>query len=576
MFKDRFTLFSRIIALLVLFLLIIGGFYAYSNRSNMLHLQNEIEETQFQQLLLLQHQIDTDVDQLSLFSVTLSRDPNVREFKDAYLYALIDSYDKVANHVAISQKMQLQSLLSSWDNSILVYSPLLDESIGTANSHKNTDYKTAIKDTPWVYRDNWFFRTWVETQPTPGDPKQPVLVIRTGFAADNIAKMLHRYSQGGKGEPFLYRTGHPPIQSPDSDNKLVQNVIDLLPEQETSAETFKRIVRLDGKAYFVQTLVLHALDWRIATIVPLEQILQPARHSRNLFYGAIIILLLISIVAALLLYRHVQIPLRDLTSGVRNLKKGNYSIRLRPEGRGEFAFLLRRFNELTAEIDLLIHTVYAEKIRSADAILKQLQSQINPHFLYNCLGFIINMAKLKNEQAVIAMAYNLSKYYRYTTRVDIKKVKVRDEIDLIRNYLEIQKLRMERISYTIDIPEELLDAELPLLIIQPIVENSILHGVQDDINAGNVQISGSKDGSLMRIDVEDDGSVADEVLSALHRLLGSDSPPTGGYGLWNVHHRLIRAYGPRAGLSFAKTAGGGLSVRIVWSETDKEQEGNLS
>ncbi|MGN7308973.1 sensor histidine kinase, partial [Bacillus subtilis] len=108
---------------------------------------------------------------------------------------------------------------------------------------------------------------------------------------------------------------------------------------------------------------------------------------------------------------------------------------------------------MSHQIQDLIENVFQEKIRAKEATLKQLQAQINPHFLYNCLGYIINMAQMKDEQAVVSMAHNLSAYYRYTTRVERETSSLKEEINLLVNYFDIQKLRNGRIEYHIYIPE---------------------------------------------------------------------------------------------------------------------------
>lgn len=127
---------------------------------------------------------------------------------------------------------------------------------------------------------------------------------------------------------------------------------------------------------------------------------------------------------------------------------------------------------------MLIEQVYLEQLRAKDAHLKQLQSQINPHFLYNCLFFIKSKAVVGDTDSVEAMALNLGEYYRYITKTDHSLTTLQDELKLLENYLEIQNLRKQRISYEMDIAEDLLGLQIPRLLIQPLVENSIIHGIE--------------------------------------------------------------------------------------------------
>ncbi len=121
---------------------------------------------------------------------------------------------------------------------------------------------------------------------------------------------------------------------------------------------------------------------------------------------------------------------------------------------------------MAEQIQELIEKVYKETLRSREATLKQLQSQINPHFLYNCLFYIKNMASLGEKEAVVAMSLNLGEYYRYTTRLENPMTTIREEMKLIQNYLEIQTMRMQRLGYEIAIPEDMMELEIPRLLIQ--------------------------------------------------------------------------------------------------------------
>ncbi|MCZ4142000.1 two-component sensor histidine kinase, partial [Escherichia coli] len=168
------------------------------------------------------------------------------------------------------------------------------------------------------------------------------------------------------------------------------------------------------------------------------------------FYGSMIFLLITGAFVAYLLYVQVQMPVKQLIRGFQRLKQEDYSVRIKPKGKNEFSFLSERFNSMVEKIQQLFEHVYLEQIHVREARLKQLQSQINPHFFYNCFSFITSMAKLKRVDAVVAMSHNLSRYYRYTTRQERDLVPLREEIEFVTCYLEIQQMRMERIRYTVE------------------------------------------------------------------------------------------------------------------------------
>jgi two-component system sensor histidine kinase YesM len=304
--------------------------------------------------------------------------------------------------------------------------------------------------------------------------------------------------------------------------------------------------------------------------VPLEMTLLPITKSRNFFYVSIGLLLMAGMAAAYLLYRHVQKPIAKLLQGVQQLKRGVYSARIEYRPNNEFDFLIRRFNEMAEEMQDLIEKVYAEQLRSREATLKQLQAQINPHFLYNCLYFISNMAMLEDKQSVVAMADNLGDYYRYTTRLEKMTVSVRDELQLITNYLTIQNLRMERVCYEIDIPESMLDLQIPKLLLQPLVENAVIHGLERKAGKGLIRITGESGGFGHRIVIEDNGAgMTKAQLDELRMTLDAPMGEEMGCGVWNVHQRLQHVFGASAGLVLqAADNGSGLKCIVEWKEPD--------
>ncbi|WP_233476387.1 sensor histidine kinase [Paenibacillus sonchi] len=245
-----------------------------------------------------------------------------------------------------------------------------------------------------------------------------------------------------------------------ADQKLTAELIGYLDKHSPDSST-QHVISLGHKNYLVSSVKSSYLEWYLVDVVPLDRILGPISVSRNLFYVSMLLLFVVGISASILLYQNVQRPIKKLIKGLRRVQRGDYSVRLHSEDHNEFSFLFYRFNDMSHQIQDLIENVFNEKIRAREATLKQLQAQINPHFLYNCLGFIINMAQMKDEEAVVSMAYNLSAYYRYTTRMERDTATLDDEVRLLVNYLDIQKLRNGRIEYHIDIPQEMLSYSIP-------------------------------------------------------------------------------------------------------------------
>ncbi|PIH60049.1 sensor histidine kinase [Paenibacillus sp. LK1] len=576
--RSRFSLFAKINCLIVVLFIPIIIMYTYSNNVTYDVVSKELQVSNTKQLTFLSSQIDSRINQMMDFSLILSRDPNVRAFNGLNIWN--DRYDKMQTRYVIQEKLMLQSGVTDiWPTRYAVHSQQNQDVI--ANYNRTTgydeDYLKRNMSGQWTYGDGaeskedmksfyWFF---TDSLAQPGMLTGSNLVIEASFSYENIQNMLDTYKEGGQGDPFFYHKGNSPILNRSADKQLSEELIRYLDEHSTE-DTTQDVVKLNGKKYLVSSVKSSYLDWHLVDVVPLYQILQPISLSRNLFYLFMILLFVVGISASILLYRNIQYPIKKLIQGLRRVQRGDYSVRLHSKDQNEFSFLFHRFNDMSHQIQDLIENVFQEKIRAKEATLKQLQAQINPHFLYNCLGYIINMAQMKDEQAVVSMAHNLSAYYRYTTRVERETSSLKEEINLLVNYLDIQKLRNGRIEYHIDIPEDMLAQSVPRLMLQPIVENSVIHGVAKSYSSGEIRITGESSNGFCKIYIDDDGpGLSPEQLEALNLKMQQPLQEEMGCGLWNTNQRIMHLFGNQSYLLFGPSPLGGFRTEMIW-EIPKE------
>ncbi|SDL80843.1 two-component system, sensor histidine kinase YesM [Paenibacillus sp. OK060] len=578
MSRSRFSLFAKINCLIVVLFIPIIIMYTYSNNVTYDVVSKELQVSNTKQLTFLSSQIDSRINQMMDFSLILSRDPNVRAFNGLNIWN--DRYDKMQTRYVIQEKLMLQSGVTDiWPTRYAVHSQQNQDVI--ANYNRTTgydeDYLKRNMSGQWTYGDGaenqedmksfyWFF---TDSLAQPGMLTGSNLVIEASFSYENIQNMLDTYKAGGQGDPFFYHKGNSPILNRSADKQLSEELIRYLDEH-SPEDTTQDVVKLNGKKYLVSSVKSSYLDWHLVDVVPLYQILQPISLSRNLFYLFMILLFVVGISASILLYRNIQYPIKKLIQGLRRVQRGDYSVRLHSKDQNEFSFLFHRFNDMSHQIQDLIENVFQEKIRAKEATLKQLQAQINPHFLYNCLGYIINMAQMKDEQAVVSMAHNLSAYYRYTTRVERETSSLKEEINLLVNYLDIQKLRNGRIEYHIDIPEDMLAQSVPRLMLQPIVENSVIHGVAKSYSSGEIRITGESSNGFCKIYIDDDGpGLSPDQLEALNLKMQQPLQEEMGCGLWNTNQRIMHLFGNQSYLLFGPSPLGGFRTEMIW-EIPKE------
>lgn len=564
--------FGKIILLVVSLLIPIILLYGYSNQVSVNVVRDTIEGGNKNRLAFFMSQMEMMIDQLTKYSVTASRDYSIREYMDG---RHTDSrLTQLQRQSRIVEMLNMQIATSAWNNQIILH-------LTDSKEVLSTDYSVQYDE---AYMLNPAWRTWTHRSAVTFGMTQtffsriresgiPGLLVEVRFADDNLRNMLNLLKQGGEHEPFLYEPGSEPIISYTANRNLVDRIAERLGRAELALGGSLTVDLPDGK-YIVNYIRSESLGWYLVDIVPLQTIFAPIVTSRNLFYASICLLMALSTMATLLLYRNVQRPIQQLIRGVQRIKDGQYSSRLKRQSNNEFDFLFGSFNEMAEQIGELIEKVFKETLRSKEATLKQLQSQINPHFLYNCLFYIKNMANLGDKEAVAAMALNLGEYYRYSTRLEKPIATLAEEIKLIENYLNIQTMRMQRFHYEIDIADAMLALEIPRLLVQPIVENAVIHGVEESVQFGLIRIVGEQLDGLNRIVVEDNGpGMPPEKLEALQRKVALPKEEEASFGLWNTHQRLVHMYGGRSGLRFARSESGGLRVEMVWEEEPRGAAG---
>lgn len=569
----KVSLYTKLNGLIVILFIPIFLMYSYSDRVSVGVISREIQDSNFNQLSFLSSQIESRIQQMMDFSIMFSQDSTVKKFNG--LSVVEDPYERMQTRYSVQEKINLQSGVQNiWPVQYSVYSRNNKDVISNAFpvATYSDAYLVKYVTNRWVHRISpttksedafyWYMTDSIGTFAKMGSSN---IVIEASFSDRNIENMLVDFKSSGRGDPFFYHKGDEPLVNRTADMSLIQELKHYLDKQPLQ-ETFNQTVKLQNKEYLVSAVISPQLGWYLVDYVPLEQILDPISVSRGMFYISMVLLLVLGFSASVLLYRHVQRPIKKLMNGMKSVRKGDFSARITMDNeRNEFSFLFHRFNEMSKQIEELIENAYNEKIRAREATLKQLQAQINPHFLYNCLGFIINMAQLKDEQAVVSMAYNLSGYYRYTTRLEKQTATVKEEVQLIVNYLDIQKLRNERIHYQINIPDEMMSIPIPRLLLQPIVENAVIHGINNSYTSGEIQITGQIVDGTFTLFIDDDGEgMLPEALIELNCKMLEPLQEEMGCGLWNVSQRMVYQFGEDAFLRLLPSPLGGLRAVVKW------------
>lgn len=304
----------------------------------------------------------------------------------------------------------------------------------------------------------------------------------------------------------------------------------------------------------------------------------------------ILTLLGASTVGLVLLYllfsRRISRPIYRLKEGMEKIQKGDLDTRVRIESRDEVGVLAEGLNQMAAQLGVYIDRVYRAEIRQREAELNALKSQIKPHYLYNTLE-VIRMTALGNEdQQAAEMIESLANQFRYLMGQEGNTVLLERELDNVRDYFMIIRIRFaDRIGLKISVPERLLKEPVLKLILQPVVENAVKHGLRPKSGNGNVWITASSGKDRIELTVMDDGVGMDQTtLKDLQEKLENSSfrqtgrEEKGGVGLCNVGDRIRNKYGKEYGISVESTPGTGtiviLHLPVLRERKDELQDGD--
>jgi two-component system sensor histidine kinase YesM len=567
----KHNLFRKIALILFALLVPIVALYVLSNRISTDVLREELNNSNANRLAFFQDQADTTIQSIALWPNLLIHDPDITELRHTFESPGPSlGLDQIMLVKRIQRKLSIQENSSNWSSTLYIYSPVLGRVLSSRDAAPYDPGELARRLKPgWHvepagdgrYRFSLFTISPYLTEDRLHDVN---LVIEVQFDSSNLVRMLDQFKIGDRRDPFYYMPGVGAIYNSTADGAAADRLTALL-EAEGGLATGSRTVELDGQPYLVYLQKSEIAEWYLIDYIPLAEVMQPITRTNMLFYVSVGSLLLMGVVMAHVLYAQVQAPLKQLVTSFQRLKLEDYSVRLKPRGNNEFGFVFQRFNSMVEQIQELFGRVYLEKLRVQEARLKQLQSQINPHFFHNSISFISGMAKMKNHQAVIAMAENLSSYFRYATRQERDFVTLEEELQFVGSYLEIHKLRRSRLTFAIGLPSRLRHLHVPPLLIQPLAENAVKHGIEANGGEGLIRIAVEEEAGVCRVTVDDNGKgLGEEERHELLRRLEEPLDGEAGCGLWNVRQRLRLRYGPDAGMRIGPSPLGGLRVVLEW------------
>lgn len=330
-------------------------------------------------------------------------------------------------------------------------------------------------------------------------------------------------------------------------------------------------VTLDGVPYFVCYRTVDSLKTRIIALVPAEDILEPQERAKQYFTLSILATITGTILLSLVLSSLLIHRINKMTESVEKIQAGDFHVHLPISGEDEIDQLASAINYMAVQIDSLINKVYKAEVLQKETELAALQAQIDPHFLFNILDTFKMIAIIHNLDDFSDSIAALGSLMRYNISASSDHCLLRQELKILQDYINIQNLLLNnRVTLLLSVPEELLDFEIPNFILQPIAENSFVHGFQNKLDALILKVSIADREDCVEIRIEDNGTGIEDA----QKLMLYDSmkeaaasfriaSPGQGIGLANVYLRLYLHYGNSVSLHLEQSSLGGACVFLA-------------
>ena len=329
-----------------------------------------------------------------------------------------------------------------------------------------------------------------------------------------------------------------------------------LSRQALPEELESRTMNHKDDSNLVITGQIAASPYRLTLSIAYRQIFSGLTRMFTVIISAAVFIALMMLGIAWLLTRSVTVPVTRLSGAMRRFGAGEFEARIGDAAHDEIGMLCREFDDMAGRVCRLTEQLCEARAKEKEAVYTALQAQINPHFLYNTLDMISWMGYGASNADICKVVASLSDFFRLSLNKGEDSFTLADELNHVKSYITIQEYRMRHIQFRLEAPRELLNLRVPKLMVQPLVENAILHGLRPRNYRGHITISCALEQAYLVIRVMDDGVGFDE------KLLGERTEKSTSYGLKNIRQRLAVLYDDRGSLEIANRPEGGVVARL--------------
>ena len=334
-------------------------------------------------------------------------------------------------------------------------------------------------------------------------------------------------------------------------------------------------ISLNGKPHLINWVYSQSNEWYYVIATGTSSVTEGMNKVFNTLPIMVIGLFVLSFLITAVLANSMTQPLKQLSTAMTEIKNRNFNVELPIKPNAEFEDIYTGFNEMAREIFSLVNDVSKEQSRKTVATIQMLQTEINPHMLYNSLESLYSIAKINKQEEIASLVMALSRFFRIALSGGKHTVPFREAFELANQYITVQNIRLNyKIVFTYNIAKQIYGLSVPKFLLQPVIENSILHGFQNKRDEWRIDITAKEEDDLLTVVVRDNGiGIHETALEMLNKRMNDfdfeDNTVSKGYALRNLNYQIKLKYGESSGIQLDSVYGEYTEVVIRMRISDK-------
>lgn len=567
----RNTIFLRLLVTFLLIMLPIQAFAVYLYHWNVQTASSDITKTATAQAAFYLNDLENEIERMKLLQYSLLEDDNLNELVLAW--EAMATISRTENMNALIKRLYTVQNSSNYIKNVSVHIEVIGRTISADDGVREfrADRYQEIRSvfgggSQLIEWNGGLFLSAMKQRGIKG--LEPLFTVEIELDKQRLREALAQFNTyAGSGTLLLSDSAEVAIANGTGELANVSTPVYLPLIQSLTGSNTRLTINENG--YYTVQAHSSVLGLSIYRFIPEEVVQKPLSTFYKWAWVFAVAALGILAAFALSTYKFIHKPMLTLVKSFRRMEQGDLNISIAHESRDEFRYLYGRFNQMVDNLRSLIDQAYKQKIMAQRAELKQLQSQINPHFLYNSFFILNTMAKTGDTERIEQFTTLLGEYFEFVTRNGSDLVALEQEIHHARMYAEIQELRFSRriqVQFA-PLPDELRSIQVPRLIVQPIIENAFKHSLEKKVRNGLITVQFGMSDNGFCIIIEDNGErLTDEALAEIRKALHTSQELQEITGMVNIHRRIHIMFGEGSGLRAERSELGGLKVTIIFAD----------